>query len=145
VVHLECVPGRDGGIGVADLVVNALRMRPDRIIVGEVRSPREASALLEAISTGHEGALTTLHAASAMGALDRLELLLARSGDVAPEAISRFVARAFDLVVHVARTNDGARRVREIAAVQDGGPVVIWRSGETSMRQLPSRLAERLS
>ena len=60
VVHLECVPGRDGGIGVADLVVNALRMRPDRIIVGEVRSPREASALLEAISTGHEGSLTTI-------------------------------------------------------------------------------------
>ncbi len=65
VVHLECVPGRDGGIGVADLVVNALRMRPDRIIVGEVRSPREASALLEAISTGHEGSLTTLHAGCA--------------------------------------------------------------------------------
>lgn len=145
VVHLECVPGREGGIGVADLVVNALRMRPDRIIVGEVRSPREASALLEAISTGHEGSLTTLHAASALGALDRLELLLARSGDVAPEAISRFVARAFDVVVHVARATNGARRVREIAAVEDGGPVVVWRSGETSIRGLPSRLRERLS
>jgi Flp pilus assembly CpaF family ATPase len=119
-------------------------MRPDRIIVGEVRSPREASALLEAISTGHEGSLTTLHAASALGALDRLELLLARSGDVAPEAISRFVARAFDVVVHVARTKDGARRVREIAAVADAGAVVVWRAGETSIRQLPSRLIERL-
>lgn len=144
VVHLECVPGRDGGIGVADLVANALRMRPDRIIVGEVRSPREASALLEAISTGHEGSLTTLHAASALGALDRLELLLARSGDVAPSAISRFVARAFDVVVHVSRASTGARRVREIAAVGDGGPVVVWRSGETSIRPLPSRLNERL-
>ncbi|MGH2492680.1 MAG: CpaF family protein [Candidatus Limnocylindria bacterium] len=144
VVHLECVPGRDGGIGVADLVVNALRMRPDRIIVGEVRSPREASALLEAISTGHEGSLTTLHAASALGALDRLELLLARSGEVAPGAISRFVARAFDVVVHVARTKDGARRVHEIAAVEDAGAVVVWRAGETSIRQLPSRLIERL-
>jgi len=144
VVHLECVPGRDGGIGVADLVVNALRMRPDRIIVGEVRSPREASALLEAISTGHEGSLTTVHAASALGALDRLELLLARSGDVAPEAISRFVARAFDVVVHVARSKDGARRVQEIAAVDDAGAVVVWRAGDTAVRQLPSRLIERL-
>jgi len=144
VVHLECVPGRDGGIGVADLVVNALRMRPDRIIVGEVRSPREASALLEAISTGHEGSLTTLHAASAVGALDRLELLLARSGDVAAEAISRFVARAFDVVVHVARARDGARRVREIAAVDDGGPAVVWRAGEACIRPLPSRMNERL-
>jgi pilus assembly protein CpaF len=145
VVHLECVPGRDGGIGVADLVVNALRMRPDRIIVGEVRSPREASALLEAISTGHEGSLTTLHAGSASGALDRLELLLARSGDVAPTAIARFAARAFDVVVHVAREKDGSRGVREIAALEDAGPVVVWRAGETSVRELPGRLIERLS
>jgi pilus assembly protein CpaF len=145
VVHLECVPGRDGGIGVADLVVNALRMRPDRIIVGEVRSPREASALLEAISTGHEGSLTTIHARSATGALDRLELLLARSGDVASIAIAHSVARAFDVVVHVARGKDGMRLVREIAALEDAGPVVVWRSGETSIRQLPGRLSERLS
>jgi pilus assembly protein CpaF len=144
VVHLECVPGRDGGIGVADLVVNALRMRPDRIIVGEVRSPREASALLEAISTGHDGSLTTLHAGSAQGALDRLELLLSRSGDVAPGAIARFVARAFDVVVQVARGEDGSRLVREVAALEDTGPVVVWRAGETSIRQLPSRISERL-
>jgi pilus assembly protein CpaF len=145
VVHLECVPGRDGGIGVADLVVNALRMRPDRIIVGEIRSPREASAVLEAISTGHEGSLTTVHAGSASGALDRLELLLARSGDVAHEAISRFVARAFDVVVHVARAKNGVRLVREIAAIEEAGPVVVWRSGETSIRALPRRLTDRLS
>jgi pilus assembly protein CpaF len=145
VVHLECVPGRDGGIGVAELVVNALRMRPDRIIVGEVRSPREASALLEAISTGHEGALTTMHAASAQGALDRLELLLARSGDVAAQAIARFVARAFDVVVHVARAKNGARRVREIAAVEESGAIVVWRAGDASIRPLPDRLAARLS
>lgn len=145
VVHLECVPGRDGGIGVADLVVNALRMRPDRIIVGEVRSPREASALLEAISTGHDGSLTTLHAGSVLGALDRLELLLARSGDVVPAAISRFVARAFDVVVHLARARGGPRFVREIAAVEDGGPVAVWRAGDTSLGPLSGRLRERLS
>ena len=80
-----------------------------------------------------------------MGALDRLELLLARSGDVAPQAISRFVARAFDVVVHVARAKSGARLVREIAAIEDAGPVVVWRAGEDEIRQLPSRLSERLS
>jgi pilus assembly protein CpaF len=145
VVHLECVPARDGGIGVADLVVNALRMRPDRLIVGEVRSPKEASALLEAISTGHAGSLTTLHAGSALGALDRLELLLARSGDVVPVAISRFVTRAFDVVVHVARATNGARLVREIAAVEESGPIPLWRTGETTVQRPPSRLSELLA
>ena len=145
VVHLECVPARDGGIGVADLVVNALRMRPDRIIVGEVRSPREASALLEAISTGHEGSLTTLHAGSCVGALDRLELLLARSGDVAPQAISRFVARAFDVVVHVA-----AREERRACGPRDRGdrgrrPCCRVARRRDHVRQLPGRLRERLS
>src|SRR5437870_5850455 len=116
-VHLECVPAREGGgVTVADLVANALRMRPDRIIVGEVRTPREASALLEALSTGHEGSLTTLHAGSAAGALDRLELLLARAGELAPAAIARPVARAIDVIVHVARGRDGRRAVRELAA-----------------------------
>jgi pilus assembly protein CpaF len=145
VVHLECVPGPDGGIAVADLVVNALRMRPDRIIVGEVRSPREASALLEAISTGHDGALTTVHAGSVLGAMDRLELLLARSGDVEPAAIARFVMRAFDVVVHVTRAKDGQRLVREIAAVDRAGPVTLWRIGDASVGPLPDRISQRLS
>jgi len=116
VVHLEAVPSRDGGVSVADLVANALRMRPDRIVVGEVRSPREASALLEALSTGHAGSLTTLHAGSARDALGRLELLLARAGELGAEAIARHVARAVDLVVHVERRRDGGRHIREIAA-----------------------------
>ncbi len=144
VVHLECVPGRDGGVALADLVVNALRMRPDRIILGEVRSPREASALLESLSTGHDGALTTLHAGSARGAVDRLELLLARAGDVAQHAIARHVARAFDLVVFVTRGSGGSRMVREIAALEDDGAQVIWRTGESSIRA-SARLNERLA
>ena len=126
-VHLECVPSRDGGVGVADLVVNALRMRPDRIIVGEVRSPRDASALLEALSTGHAGSLTTLHAGSANDALGRLELLLARAGELAPSAITKHVARAIDVIVHVERTRDGRRVVREIARVEDELATIVWR------------------
>lgn len=128
VVHLESVPSRDGGVSVADLVVNALRMRPDRIVVGEVRSPREASALLEALSTGHAGSLTTLHAGSALDALGRLELLLARAGELGAGAIARHVARAIDVVVHVARRGDGRRGVREIAAITDGSAAIVWQA-----------------
>jgi len=126
VVHLEAVPSREGGVSVADLVVNALRMRPDRIVVGEVRSPREASALLEALSTGHAGSLTTLHAGSARDALGRLELLLARAGELGSEAIGRHVTRAIDVVVHVERRRDGRRRIREVAMIADGSATIVW-------------------
>jgi pilus assembly protein CpaF len=144
VVHLECVPGREsGGVVIADLVANALRMRPDRILLGEVRSPREASALLEALSTGHEGSLTTLHAGSASGALDRLTLLLARAGELSHEAIARHVALAVDVVVHVARDANGARSVREIAAVEERGVSMLWTAGEPDVR-MPVRLMRRL-
>jgi pilus assembly protein CpaF len=144
VVHLECVPARDGsGIGIADLVANALRMRPDRILVGEVRTPREASALLEALSTGHQGSLTTIHAGSATGAIDRLALLLARAGDLGTAAIARHVAQGIDILVHVGRNRDGTRSVREIAATQDDAVVTLWRSGEVDVR-MPAHLRQRL-
>ena len=133
VVRLECVPGHEGAaIGVADLVINALRMRPDRIIVGEVRSPREASALLEALSTGHRGSLTSLHAGSALDAIGRLELLLARAGELASDAARRHVLRSVDLIVHVARLREGRRAVQEIALVRDDGASLIWRSGQAA-------------
>ena len=147
VVHLECVPARDGsGIGIADLVANALRMRPDRILVGEVRTPREASALLEALSTGHEGSLTTIHAGSAVGALDRLALLLARAGELGADAIARHVAQGIDVLVHVVRNRGGSRSVREIAAVEDRDVVNLWRAGDATVR-MPARLRheERLA
>ena len=146
VVHLECVPGRDGaGVRQADLVANALRMRPDRIIVGEVRTPREASALLEALSTGHDGALTTLHAGSAADALARLELLLARCGELAPAAIGRHVRRAIDAVVHVARGRDGRRTVREVAAIDGEDVITLWRHGDGAVGTPRGRLADRLA
>ena len=144
VVHLECVPGRDGsGIGIADLVANALRMRPDRILVGEVRTPREASALLEALSTGHEGSLTTIHAGSAVGAIDRLALLLARAGELDATAISRHVAQGIDVLVHVARDRAGTRSIREVAAIEERGVVTLWRPGDGNVR-MPARLRQRL-
>ena len=127
VVHLEAMTGRDGGVGIADLVANALRMRPDRIIVGEVRTPREASALLDALTTGHDGSLTTAHAGSARGAIDRLELLLARAGESSPEAVRRHVLAAFDLIVHVAKVG-GARIVDEIAAIEDRSLRAVYRA-----------------
>lgn len=133
VVHLECVPGREQSVTVADLVVNALRMRPDRIIVGEVRSPREASALLEALSTGHDGALTTLHAGSAEDAIARLELLLARAGELAPTAIERHIRRSIDVVVHLSRDRFGSRRVREIAARSGDDLKIIWHHGDSAI------------
>jgi pilus assembly protein CpaF len=143
VVHLECIPGREGAaIGVADLVANALRMRPDRILVGEVRTPREASALLEALSTGHEGALTSLHAGSAVDAVARFELLLARAGELSADAARRHVMGAIDLVVHVARGRDGSRAVREIAAIDGSAVQMVWRRGMPAPDALPAVLQE---
>lgn len=144
-VHLECVPGREGAaVGVADLVANALRMRPDRIIVGEVRTPREASALLEALSTGHDGTLTSLHAGSAADAIARLELLLARAGELSAAAARGHVLRSIDVVVHLARDGRGRRIVREIASTADGGPTTIWRSGMGTPSSLTGRAAARV-
>ena len=145
VVRLECAPGREGAsVGVADLVANALRMRPDRIIVGEVRTPREASALLEALSTGHEGALTSLHAASAVDAFGRLELLLARAGELSGEAARRHVLRSIDVVVHLARERSGARVVREVAVVDGDEVKVAWSARAADRIDLPAALAARL-
>mgnify|MGYP005851368373 CR=1 FL=1 len=111
------IEGR-GEISIRDLVVNALRMRPDRIIVGEVRAG-EALDMLQAMNTGHEGSMTTLHANSPRDALSRLETMVLMAGMELPlRAIREQIASAIDLIVHQDRLRDGSRRVTCIAEVQ---------------------------
>jgi pilus assembly protein CpaF len=114
VVRLECRPATAEGVGAIDLrslVRTALRMRPDRIIVGEVRGP-EAFDLVQALLTGHRGGLATIHARTAIDALRRLETLVLLAGTgLSDVAIRRQIAAAFDLVVGVARGDDGRRGV----------------------------------
>ena len=122
-VRLECVhqhelAGQDSSarrLDVADLVQNALRMRPDRLIIGEIRNSREAYHTLEALNTGHDGSATTIHASGAADALARLELLVGRSfGQLSPREIRGYVARVFDLIVFIARLRGGLRCVLEV-------------------------------
>src|SRR5437868_5477016 len=127
VVRLESRPpnveGR-GEVTIRQLVRNALRMRPDRIVVGEVRGA-EALDMLMALNTGHEGSLTTVHANSPEDALRRVETLALMAGLGLPHrAVREQVAGAIDLVVHQARTGDGRRRIESVAEVvrAPGGP-----------------------
>jgi pilus assembly protein CpaF len=122
-VKLECVHQHELGgqdtsarrLDVADLVQNALRMRPDRLIIGEIRNSREAYHTLEALNTGHDGSATTIHASSCGDALARLELLVGRSfGQLSPREIRGYVARVFDVIVFIARLRNGRRCVLEI-------------------------------
>lgn len=107
-----------GTSSIRDLVRNALRMRPDRIVVGEVRGA-EALDLLVAMNTGHEGALSTLHANSAADGLARLETMVLLAGTGLPlAAIRAQVGASLDLVVHVARLAEGRRRVVEVLEVE---------------------------
>ena len=127
-VKLECVHSKelagkttqDRRLDVADLVQNALRMRPDRLIIGEIRHSKEAFYVLEALNTGHDGSATTIHASSCADALARLELLISRDfGQLSPPEIRRYIARVFDLVVFVSRLRNGRRCVLEIAELRD--------------------------
>ncbi len=154
VVRLEARPpnleGR-GEVTIRRLVRNALRMRPDRIIVGEVRGA-EALDMLTALSTGHDGSLCTVHAGSPAEALRRVEVLALMSDLGLPHAaIREQIADAFDLVVCQARTADGARRVVAVAEVVRvaAGPAArelyAWRDGAPRWRAaLTDTLAARL-
>jgi pilus assembly protein CpaF len=121
VVRLETRAANVEGVGVvaaSDLLRNALRMRPDRIIVGECRGA-EAFDMMQAMNTGHEGSMTTLHSNSARDALHRLESMLAMGGMNMPMRVLRdYVASAINLVVHVTRLPDGRRVVSEVCEVE---------------------------
>ena len=147
VVRLEArPPTADGlaGFGIRGLVRNALRMRPDRIVVGEVRGA-EAVDMLWAMNTGHEGSLSTCHANSPADALRRLELMVLGAGlDLPLHAVQDQLAAALDLVVHVARLADGRRGVVQVAEVVDppqAGMRVRPLADAGGLRHLPERPA----
>ncbi|MBY5937675.1 CpaF family protein [Marinobacter nauticus] len=121
IVRLETRPANTEGTGritARDLIVNALRMRPDRVIVGEVRSG-EIIELLQAMNTGHEGSMSTIHSNSAKDALIRIETLLAVNGyDAGERAIARLIGSSLDVVVQLIRLPNGRRLVSEVVALQ---------------------------
>ncbi len=108
---------REGEVTIRDLVRNSLRMRPDRIIVGEVRG-EEAFDMLQAMNTGHDGSLTTLHANSASDALNRLETMILMGGiDIPLKAVREYIEKALDIVVNIERLSDGRRKVTSISEI----------------------------
>jgi pilus assembly protein CpaF len=135
VVRLESRPANIEGRGlitIRDLLRNALRMRPDRIVIGEVRGA-EALDLLTALNTGHDGALSTVHANSPEDALRRIETLTLMADVGLPhEAVREQLGRGLDLVVHLARLADGSRRVVEVAEV-------VRAAGSVGVRELYRR------
>lgn len=104
-------------VTIRDLVINALRMRPDRIIVGECRG-KEAFDMLQAMNTGHDGSLTTLHANGVMDALNRLETMVLMGGiDIPITAVREYIENAIDLVINIQRMHDGKRKITNISEV----------------------------
>lgn len=107
----------NSAITIRDLVINALRMRPDRIIVGECRG-KEAFDMLQAMNTGHDGSLTTLHANGVVDALNRLETMVLMSGmDIPINAIREYIENAINLVINIERMHDGKRKITNISEV----------------------------
>ncbi|MBV10420.1 MAG: pilus assembly protein CpaF [Rubinisphaera sp.] len=120
--RLPNVEGK-GGISQRELLRNSLRMRPDRIIVGEARGS-EVLEMLQAMNTGHDGSMSTVHANDTRDALDRLELMIALSGaDLTPTIARRYIASALQILVHVSRLSTGERkvmRISEVAGTREG-------------------------
>lgn len=121
VLTLESRPSNiegQGAITIRDLVRNTLRMRPDRIVVGEVRGA-EALDMLQAMNTGHDGSLTTVHSNSPRDTLSRIETMVLMAGfDLPIKAIREQIASAVDLIIHVSRLKDGSRRVTHVTEVE---------------------------
>jgi pilus assembly protein CpaF len=120
VVRLESRPPNiegEGEVTIRDLLKNSLRMRPDRIVVGECRGG-EAFDMLQAMNTGHDGSMSTIHANTSEDTLSRMENMVLMAGFKLPsEAIRRYISDAIDLIVHVSRMRDGIRRVEQITEV----------------------------
>jgi pilus assembly protein CpaF len=120
VVKLEARPANLEGVGEVrqrDLVRNALRMRPDRIIVGEVRGP-EALDMLQAMNTGHEGSMTTIHANDTRDALSRMEVMVKLAGFELPiDIIRQYIGSAVQVVIHLARLKGGARKIMRVSEI----------------------------
>ena len=107
----------EGEVTIRDLVINSLRMRPDRIIVGEVRG-KEAFDMLQAMNTGHSGSLTTMHANSPLDALNRLETMILMAGmDIPIKALREYIENAIDIVINIERLSDGRRKITSISEV----------------------------
>ncbi|MBL6720647.1 MAG: CpaF family protein [Planctomycetes bacterium] len=149
VVRLETRPANaegQGHVSARDLMINSLRMRPSRIIVGEVRAG-EALDMLQAMNTGHEGGLCTVHANSTRDALARLETMVLMAGaDLPSQAIREQITSALDLVVHVRRYEDGIRRiaaVSEVTGLESGTPLLqdifVFRTTSTSRHRIEGR------
>ena len=118
---------REGAVTIRDLVRNSLRMRPDRIIVGEVRG-EEAFDMLQAMNTGHDGSITTLHANSAIDALNRLETMILMGGiDIPLKAVRDYIEKALDIVINIERLSDGRRKITSISEVVgfDGDKIIL--------------------
>ena len=118
-----------GEISIRDLIKSALRMRPDRIVVGEVRGS-EAIDMLQAMNTGHDGSLSTGHANSTKDMFSRLETMVLMGMDLPLSAVQRQIASAIDLVVHLGRLRDKSRKVLEISEV------LAYEEGEIKVQSL---------
>ncbi len=143
VLRLEARPKNiegEGEIPIRELVRNALRMRPDRIIVGEVRGA-ETLDMLQAMNTGHDGSLSTVHANAPRDALARVETMVLMAGfDLPMKAIRQQVASALDMIVHLERLEDGSRRVTSITEVQrmEGDVITLQELFEFKVDQVTS-------
>ena len=120
----------EGEVTIRDLVRNSLRMRPDRIIVGEVRG-KEAFDMMQAMNTGHEGSLTTLHANNSIDTINRLEtMILMNEMEIPVSAVRGYIANAIDLIVQIDRLSDGKRKITSISEI-DG-----MKDGEIVLKEI---------
>ena len=147
IVRLECrnanVQGK-GGVDMSQLVKASLRLRPDRIIIGEVRG-KEVMDMIQAMNTGHDGSLSTGHANSIEGMLKRLEAMFLQAADFPVEAIRSQITEGIDIMIHMSRMKDGSRSVTEISELKgmENGEIAVNPLFRKGSRVEGSRLIHR--